>query len=50
MENFFDEYGDMILSGIAAAALIGVTVLFFTSSGAAGCLRSFIEHFCLSAL
>ena len=50
MEEFFEEYGDMIVSGIAAAVLIGVAVLCFTNDGGIGFLRNFIEKYCLGAL
>jgi len=48
MNEFFEEYGEMVISGIVAAALIAAALSFVTGGG--GFLRDIIEQYGNSAL
>ncbi len=48
MHEFFEEYGEMVISGIVAAALIAAAVSFVASGG--GFLRDIIEQYGNGAL
>lgn len=50
MDEFFEEYGDMVISGIAAAALIVAAIAMITSGNGGGILHNIIEQYVNSAL
>lgn len=50
MDEFFEEYGDMVISGIVAAALIVAAIAMSTSGNGSGILHNLIEQYVNSAL